>query len=456
MKIFSKYTAAALLGAASLTAVAQNTYSGYFIDSYSPRHQMNPAFAPDSARNYHGYVGFPVLSNLNIGVRGNINLTDIYYNRGGETCLFTNPEIPVSTVMNNIHDINRIGASIKLDIINFGFKAFGGWNTVGLNVVSDEEIGVPCAFFSLAKEGIANKNYDIKNMRVTSSNYAELALNHSHDLSKFLPGLRVGATVKLLLGIADFDAYFNRANLILGEDEWLVKANADIYGSGCGMRFKSRYNDKFDRSYFDGVEMEGFELGGFGLGFDLGAQYQWRDFTFSLALLDLGFINWANTQHASTNGTKTFTTDAYTLAVGDNDTWDKMQEGLEDLYQLDVNGDMGNYCKSLKTTLNWGVEYVFPYYRNLSFGLVNTTRFNRNFTWTDFRISANVRPVKCLALSANLAMGTYGVGFGWLANLGVKGFNLFLGMDRTLGKLSSDGYPLSSNASVNFGINFPF
>ncbi len=456
MKIFSKFIAVAALGAVSLSAMGQNTYSGYFIDSYSPRYQMNPAFAPDTERNYKGYVGFPALSNINIGARGNLHLTSIFYNRGGETVWFTNPDVSPSTVMNNIHDKNRIGLAVKLDVINFGFKAFNGWNTVGINVVSDTEIGVPKAFFSLAKEGVSNKDYNIKDMRAASSNYAEIALNHSHDLSKVVPGLRVGASVKILLGIADVDAYFNRANLILGENEWLVKANADIYASGCGARFKSRYNEKFNRSYFDGVDFNGFELGGFGLGFDLGAQYKWRDFTFSLALLDLGFINWANTQHASTNGTKTFNTDAYTLAIGDNDTWDKMQDGLEDLYQLDLMGDMGNYCKSLKTTLNWGVEYVLPYYRNLSFGLVNTTRFNGSFTWTDFRLSANVRPVKCLGLSANLGMGTYGVGFGWLANLSVKGFNLFLGMDRTLGKLSSDGYPLNSNASVNLGINFPF
>ena len=29
-------------------------------------------------------------------------------------------------------------------------------------------------------------------------------------------------------------------------------------------------------------------------------------------------------------------------------------------------------------------------------------------------------------------------------------------MDHTLGKLSKEGVPLSSNASVNFGINVPF
>ena len=65
-------------------------------------------------------------------------------------------------------------------------------------------------------------------------------------------------------------------------------------------------------------------------------------------------------------------------------------------------------------------------------------------------------PVKIFSATANMAVGSYGCGFGWLANLHVTGFNLFLGMDHTLGKLTKDGVPLSSNASVNFGMNVLF
>jgi hypothetical protein len=37
-----------------------------------------------------------------------------------------------------------------------------------------------------------------------------------------------------------------------------------------------------------------------------------------------------------------------------------------------------------------------------------------------------------------------------------KGFNMFIGMDHTLGKLAKQGIPLSSNAEFSMGINFPF
>lgn len=65
-------------------------------------------------------------------------------------------------------------------------------------------------------------------------------------------------------------------------------------------------------------------------------------------------------------------------------------------------------------------------------------------------------PVKCFSADANVAFGTFGSSFGWLLNFHTKGFNLFLGMDHTMGKVTKQFVPLSSNASLNFGMNFPF
>ena len=88
---------------------------------------------------------------------------------------------------------------------------------------------------------------------------------------------------------------------------------------------------------------------------------------------------------------------------------------------------------------------------------MNSTRINGSYTWTQFRLSANVQPVDIFSASANVACGTFGWGFGWMLNLNLKkGFNLFLGMDQTLGKLAKQGVPLNSNAKVNLGIDFPF
>ena len=201
---------------------------------------------------------------------------------------------------------------------------------------------------------------------------------------------------------------------------------------------------------------------GFGMAFDLGATYDWQDFRFSAAVLDLGFIAFSNTHHASTNGTRTVDTDAYIFSANgsaDNsfeNEWDRLQDNFEELYQLTDNGNTGTRARALGATLNLGAEYTLPYYRKLRFGLLNSTRIQGRYTWTEFRLSANVAPVKCFSADANFAVGTYGCAFGWLLNFNTTGFNRFLGMDHTLGKVAKQFVPLNSNASVNLGINFPF
>lgn len=448
---------AGILSCAAVASAQTTTYSGYFLENYDYRFQMNPAFG-----NNNSFVSFPALGNLNIHVRGNLHASDILYVRDGKTVLFTNPMITAKEAMGKFGDKNRFGTNEKIDILSVGFKAFGGYNTISISALANVNMSVPGSFFSLAKEGLTNKTYDIENMFGNANAYAQIALNHSRDI-KQVPGLRVGATLKVLVGAGNLDFEFNEAKLQLNEDRWIAQTNADIYASIGGFRFDMDRSKQTGKDYVSGGNLDdGFKPQGFGMGLDLGAEYKWNDFKFSAAILDLGFISWGKTQWASTNGVKTVDTNAYIFnADSDADNSfkheiDRLKDDLALLYQLDKNREISNRTRSLATTLNFAAEYEFPIYRKLHFGLLNSTNINGRYTWTQFRLSANVAPVKFLSADVNMAAGTYGVGFGWLLNIHPKCFNLFLGMDHTIGKLAKQGLPLNSNASFNMGINFPF
>lgn len=450
---------------AAAASNAQNTYSGYFLDNYTYRYEMNPAFGNDK-----GFVSMPVIGNFNTAIRGSLHLSDIFYKSpdGGRTMLFTNPQISASEAMGKFGNRNKIGTNNKINILSAGFKAFGGFNTITISASANLEASIPKSFFSLAKEGISNKTYDIKDLFAYANAYATIALNHSRDI-KQVPGLRVGAAVKFNIGVGSLDVRFKEADLTLGTDAWSARTNADIYASVTGLRFdKDIYTPKginggAPREYVSGANLDdGFGINGFGLGFDLGAQYKWKDFKFSAAVLDLGFMAWGKTQWASTDGSQSISTDAYTFnANGDLDNsfdneLDKLKDDVSRLYQLKDMGELNSYTRALAATLNFGVDYELPVYRKLHFGLLNSTRINGAYTWTQFRLSANVAPVKVFSADVNVVAGTYGVGFGWMLNLHTTGINLFLGMDHTLGTLSKQFIPLNSNASFNFGLNFPF
>lgn len=455
MKKNIKLTLAALALVSGASVSAQNTYSGYFLENYTYRFQENPAFG-----NEDNFVSMPALGNMNVSMQGNLHLNNVLYNVDGKTVLFTNPEVPQSAIK-KFKNVNRVGTNEKFDILSGGFKAWGGYNTVSIGARVNANVSVPKAFFQLAKEGIENKTYDIKNLTANASAFAQIALNHSRDITQ-LPGLRVGAAMKFYIGGANIDAYFNRAELQLGENSWNAITNADIYASVNGFKYKTKYNEHTGREYVDGADFNFKGLNGFGIGFDLGAEYKWRDFDFSLALLDLGFISWGKTQWASTNGDRMVQTDSYTFNPDDEasnsfkNEWRRLRDDLNELYQLTDNGELSSRTRGIGATLNIGVGYTFPLYRPLKFGFLSSTVINGRYTWSQARFSANVAPVKWFSASANLEASTYGCGFGWLANFYTKGINVFLGMDHTMGKLAKQGVPLNSNAAFNLGINFPF
>ena len=445
-------TGALAIAGLGVASAQMNTYSGYFLDNFLYRHQMNPAFG-----NEYGYVGFPGLGNLSVETQGTVHLNKILYTLNGKTVLFTNPNL---TNVKKFGDSNKLGFNFKENIINVGFKALGGYNTISISAVGNSNVAAPGSLLNMLRDGIANKNYDIKNFQAYANTYAEVALNHSRDIPQ-VPGLRVGATFKFIVGFANVYGKFNKANMNLGYDSWDIISDGEVYLSGKGLDWETKRNDHPGAGwdYVSGVNTSNFNApNGFGAAIDLGATYKWNDFNFSLAILDLGGIKWTDTKKASTNGEQHFQTSDYTFTVdGDDDTFDQMKDQLAALYQLQPL--QGNYNRSTMqgTTLNIGVEYELPYYRNLSFGLLNTTRMCGGYSWTDFRISANIQPVKYVSASANLVMGTYGVGFGWLFNVtSGKGIDLFFGMDRVPGKLSKQYVPLNSNFNFNFGLNFPF
>ena len=55
----------------------------------------------------------------------------------------------------------------------------------------------------------------------------------------------------------------------------------------------------------------------------------------------------------------------------------------------------------------------------------------------------------------NLGVGTLGTNLGWIINFHPRGFNLFVGSDHCISKLSKQGIPLRSNFDVCMGVNFP-
>ncbi len=443
------------------TAAAQDLKSGFYNDGYLYRHDMNPALG-----NEKNYIAFPALGNLNVNLNSNLKVNNIFYNHNGRTVLFTHPSVDAGEFLDNVKDKHRISESLRLQIFGAGFKAFGGYNTIEINARENVSANVPGSLLRLAKEGIENKTYDISDLNAHADAYVELAFGHSRNLDE---QWRVGAKVKFLLGVAMADANVNSGYVQLNNDRFVGVTDAALQMSIKDVQFKSetkmRGAPERPDTYVSGVDKTKWGVTGFGMAFDLGAEYkiddQWK---VSMAFCDLGWISWSKNFVAATNGEQRVETDQYLFQLKDevgnpssaDDVKDNFARDVAQLYELRDKGDQGSRSRALGATWTWGAEYTTKFYDKLKFGFLNTTRIQGKYSWTDFRFSANVAPTKAFSASCNLAFTTFGTSFGWLINVHPTGFNFFIGMDHTLGKLAKQGLPLSGRAQLSMGINFPF
>lgn len=450
MNLHIKYIAAGVIAMTSLVAGAQSR-SAYFLDNYLYNYQHNPAMGRDG--DAKGEVALPGLGNLNIGTSANVGLRDFLFKTpDGKLTTFMNPSVNADKFLDGIKSHNRIGVEMREQILGCGFKGLGGYNHISINAVADVQARVPGSLFSFLKEGVTNKTYNIGQVNINARSYAEMAFNHSHSLDKFLPGLRVGGTFKLLFGLGNADVNLDNADLMLGHDSWNAFTKGTARFNVNGLRCKTTSD-----GYLDGFEMDGFKLGGFGLAIDLGATYRLnQDWDFALAFNDIGFINWNSNILCGTEGGHSFSTSDYQIDPDNfEDSFDAMTDALKDLYQLKVNDGKGSHCRAIAGTMKASARFTLPQYRRFSFGLLNTTHMQKRYAWTEFRLSANVTPVDWLGVACSYGMGTFGYSFGWIINVAPKGFNFFIGMDHTFGKLAKQFVPLNLNGQLSVGMNFP-
>lgn len=454
MKKITRYTALILLMVMSLPNVfAQTVHSAYFLETMPNRHEMNPALTPD-----FGYTAVPVAGALKIGVTSNLGLADILYPRGNELVTGLHQSVSAEQFLGNLNKMNSIEAEIKTNIVSVGFHAFGGLNTIGINARSMTGIYLPYELFKFAKVGQENgatTEYNIENLAVTSDNYAELALGHSHKIGS---KLTIGAKVKFLFGIASAEANVDRLNLMMSADKWIVKSRGHMFTSSL---LKVTYDKD---GMIDNVDTGDFSADNFGVGFDVGAKYDiLPNLKVSAAVVDMGFVSWKG--HRSNLIGEEFVFDGFHNLGAEKDpatdrsAWDdeldQLEEDAKGLIRFE-EGKEASRVKTLASTLNLGVEYGILN-NKITFGLLSSTRFGMPKVWAEGMLSVNFKPVSWFSASVNGSASNTGCAFGALINFAPKGFNFFIGSDYIPYSYSKEGIPLH-NAAVNavMGINITF
>ena len=290
------FALAAIMAASGGVVQAQELNSAYFMDGMTSRHELNPAFGNDQS-----YFSFPLLGSLNLKLQGNFGLQDVLFknpNSGYYNRTFMHPDVSVSEALSGFNKgANKITEDISITILSAGFKGLGGYNTIELKERSVGGISLPYELFEFAKD-LNNRSYEFDEIRAKANLYTELAFGHSHQVSE---KLRIGAKVKLLFGHANADLTIEDMKANLVGNQWQLsskKAEANINMKG--IKFKNKTSDYKVSGTYEHVDLgetdiDGMGVSGFGLGLDLGAEYEVIEgLKVSAAVKDIGFISWKN------------------------------------------------------------------------------------------------------------------------------------------------------------------
>ena len=440
---------AAVLGLA-MPMSAQFLRTGYFMDG-SNRMQLNPANLPS-----RGYLDVPALGTLNVGAYTNsLGLNDLINTFDSDGDFWDNPDF-----YNKLKVANNLGVSLSTDIISFGFYRGKNFWSANVGVRLDVEAGIPRNMFDYLREspddmddlsGWNGRNDRISDLNLGLNAFTEVGVGYARIVND---RLTVGGKFNVLLGVGNLDMNINNIQITSNElydnygninydAEATIDVDASLEANMKGLELTTDQD-----GVIDGVEMNGFGIGGYGVGIDLGATYRLLDnLTVSAAVTDLGFISWSKGSSTVVEGDNTQTYNGNNVG----EFLDRVDGG--EVIDFDMFGlQKGNVQKKrstrLPTTLTVGAEYGF-WKNRFSVGALSTTRWGMYRTLSELTLSANFRPARAIGLSASYSMlQSAGKTFGAVVKLGpltigtdylflgknTRSVNVFMGISMGLGK----------------------
>lgn len=438
-----------------MTLGAQALKGSYFLDNSLLRTRLNPAFAPRA-----NYLSLPVISNVGIGLYGDVGPSTFLYPIDGQLYTFLNQNVSVEQFSKNLAAKPGMNFDVDTDILSFGFytskKSF--WS-VDLGLKVDAEVGVPRDLFMFMKQGMPNPEqvYSLSGLNFHQTASAYVSLGNSRDLSDLVKGLRVGAKARVYLPLEHIGGTLGDSQLILTEDKWTVKTDmtAAAAVSFVELNPQSLMGEEADLYKFDFSR----GLAGYGLAFDLGAEYRHSvgsimdGLRFSLSLTDLGSYRFSDVSMIASKGEASYEgmKDIELSADMDiNETTNKLIEEFMSLANIEEVEAASGYKLTTGPKFYAGVEYPFLK-EKMSLGLLFSSRKGYAKTFNDLTVSYNLTPAKWFNLGVNYSfLNTYKT-VGWIMEISPKaGFDLFLGSDYTFYEVMPTYYLPVDKFLVNF------
>ncbi|MEA3443896.1 MAG: DUF5723 family protein [Bacteroidota bacterium] len=458
-KYIYKYLISFFIAIVFTTVAYTQEYTMYGLSTLADRHVVNPAFTPDC----DFYFGLPFLSSLNIG----------YENRGMKILEVLENTDNLSSVLES-H--NSFAFDFRYSPIAFGFRKGKSFFTFDISNKTESGISLPKDLLNFMWNG--NKDFigkmaDFSGLNIQASNYFEYSFGYSYQVKE---NLRVGAKLKLLRGMVNFDTQKWDMGIFTHEGTYIWDIHSDIrLNASLPLDPKFDDDDPEKLNELVGQDLSGSDiLNDFmlrnknrGMGIDIGGVYNYNEkITLSASVLDLfSSIKWRN------NVLNIYQDTAFTwsgvdfspLIDADNDIdqdnlWEELMDSIADAFAIKSSEE--NYKTKIGPKFFLAGNYVVNNW--LDAGAMVNGKFYNNHLYMAWSLVGNAKLTNFLNVSGTYTMfgsGSSNLGIGFAFNMGPMQIHFIT--DNILGvKYDSDLNVLwpatSQNVDFRFGMSFVF
>jgi len=408
----------------SVRTNAQELKSTYFLDDYVYKYEINPAMHDEKTTKV--FVGFG-LNNIGVSAKANVGADNFIFVRNNELVYFMNDKVSAAEFLGGLPDAGvKLNMNVNLSLLSFGFKVGPhGFLSFDTRFRTKENTSVSKDFFGQLmkiKEGSGldtgkGARYNFQSIGVGADVYLEQAIGYSFQVAE---GLRLGATLKGLFGLASVGAELKNVDVEFVEDDVAkVNSSANMYASSELLAFPQQGNIP---NILNPGYSQKFGVSGYGGAVDLGVNWESNfGLSVSAAVLDLGGIAWKKGLHGKAElageiiGKKPegMSDDEYTNRIVNN--------------VFDIKTTPVTEFGMLPATFNAGVRYKMPFYKGLSVGVYGDYQLQTgNY---DVRGGLTISPCRWFSFTANYGWTNFGGTLGAAMNLRPGPFTFFAGAE---------------------------
>ena len=414
------------------TANAQSRTS-YFMEGSYFRSEFNPALVPT-----RGYVMIPGVSGLNIDFGTNfLSFDNFIYKRDGQYVTALHKSVTTEDLMANLPSNLTTNLNANVNLLGLGFYTKKFFWTAGLNLRSENNVSISPEILRAVKT-LGTGTFDLGSTSVNATEYLEAYAGTTFPIFDWLT---VGVKGKLLFGLANVNAQFDKLYLDINEQavtaqlqgNW--KANSFILDN----RPLTKSSDVAfsDLLCVDDMDYLKKNLSSLGAAIDFGVEMRFLNnhLKVSAAVVDLGLIKWASTSHIGGEIAGGFEYTGVSLSGDSSEEVEVIRpiNGSDDFINTDnlfKSGAYEGYPTYLTYKVNLGAEYNILK-NKIAFGVFSQTKVLNKQPFTEVTASVNLRPTNWMSASVTQTfIGGEGPGvYGAAINFHPAFINFYIGVD---------------------------